>query len=341
VMDIITLNNPTLQELINIHNIQNDSHVVRMGLAIERVSTPHLHIGLWLNNAKTFNALRRQFPCLRRADFRKLKGTPGQVKRYLEKQHMHASFTKGEWDNHRKGSGKRNDIHDMVALMKDGKSIANILKNDEDDCMGAAYVRYHRGFEAFHVQIQGVRKLEKLPNVTWLYGGTGSGKSHRAYELANERCEEIGQTEGVCSLMAGNFPWVDGYFGKVVLIDEVRNKNSKGEKIPMHFFLQLFDKHSCRMQTKGGSVNILADWFVITSPFHPNELYCDNEIVDSDHQFLRRINKVIYCKKVGPLDHEVEYTDLVPSNPLFPEAAGFSVCPTKGSEASAPGFVMP
>lgn len=133
-------------------------------------------------------------------------------------------------------------------------------------------------------------------NVKVLWGPSGTGKTHRAWQEA-----------GLDAYIKNpNTKWWDGYRGQTnVIIDEFVGR------IDISYILTWLDKYPCFAEIKGFSVPLQAVNFWITSNIDPQFWYMDI----TDHQraaLLRRLNVV---------EHMVEpYSGDSPETPLMPPA---------------------
>lgn len=94
----------------------------------------------------------------------------------------------------------------------------------------------------------------------WLYGVSGSGKSHDARHK---------YAEGAYYLKAQNI-WWDGYNGEeTVILDDM------DEAHPGHNLKIWMDLYSCKGQTKGGHVNLTYKRFIVTSNYSIQDLFKD------------------------------------------------------------------
>lgn len=112
-------------------------------------------------------------------------------------------------------------------------------------------------------------------NVYW--GITGSGKSHRAFNEAGENFYAKPSTN----------KWWDGYQGQPnVVLDEFDGS------INVVHLLRWFDKWPCLVETKGGTVPLLANKFWITSNVAPGNWWPDVKLVHLDALNRRITNEV-------------------------------------------------
>lgn len=130
-------------------------------------------------------------------------------------------------------------------------------------------------------------KSRKHIKISWFYGPTGTGKTYTAHDLMQDK---YGDNYWVWN---GNFQWFDGYEGqKGVIIDDFRR-----QEIKFNFMLQLLQAYRFRVPIKGGFVNWIPEWIIITCPVDSREAWQwvdkDGEIQDWDsyEQLERRITE--------------------------------------------------
>jgi len=83
--------------------------------------------------------------------------------------------------------------------------------------------------------------------------------------------------------------WWDGYDGHTdILMDDIKDTSRE----MYTFLLELLDRYDCRVETKGGSRQILAKRIIITSIHSPMELY---QCIDPEIKELKRRIDVIEC----------------------------------------------
>lgn len=132
------------------------------------------------------------------------------------------------------------------------------------------------------------------PIVIWIHGPTGTGKSAMAHKLAPDAW-----------WTAKTLKWWDGYDAHAnVVIDDFR-----ADYCTFHELLRILDRYPYRVETKGGSRQLLANLIVVTSPFPPEHVYREREDIG---QLLRRIDRTIFLEeKIEPIvdpDEEGERT---------------------------------
>jgi len=142
------------------------------------------------------------------------------------------------------------------------------------------FVKFNKGFRDLRsLQIE-PRNLDAMPHVVVLWGPTGTGKTRDAYT-------KFWPDEPHYLWKPSNGNWWDGYDGqKKIIIDEFRAQMTWSD------MLGLLDRNEYRAPFKGGFVNIVADKFVITSPFPPPFGYRQDDRYDRIEQLERRITEV-------------------------------------------------
>jgi len=175
--------------------------------------------------------------------------------------------------------GRRNDLEVIRGMIKDGKGMKDIVDGAVSGCslrtaeLVLKYLEKGRDFK---------------PEVIWVHGSTGSGKTRTAMSKYPNAW-----------LSGKNLKWWDGYDAhSEVIIDDFRK-----DFCTFHELLRILDRYPYRVEVKGGSRQLLAKVIVITCPWAPKELFatrCEEDV----GQLLRRIDEII-C--VGDAVHKVSY----------------------------------
>ncbi len=254
--------------------------------------TPHLHIALYLDNARCGINLLKQFP--KGCEVKGKHKFTEALDRYISKPADHPHWDKIEnlglnpkdfptdvWyeDGSKPSPGKRTDIAAARDLLKNGAGMRTIV-NEIDSyqaCRGAElWLKYCEP-----MYTGGARK------VFWHYGATGCGKTWDAEH--NPYCE-YGEW-----FKPTTFKWWEGYDRhKVVILDDIR-----GDFCKFHEILMLTGESPFRVESKGGSRQAVYDVIYITSPNHPNQMW---ETIEDKSQLLDRISEIRFYD--GPSKRE-------------------------------------
>lgn len=140
------------------------------------------------------------------------------------------------------------------------------------------FVRHERALKSAMCSWGAKRRCQ--PKIILLIGPTGSGKSRWVERNYPDRYR---MTFG----NGGSAAWFDGYNGETVLeLSEFRGQ------LQLSFMLDLLDRYQLKVQTKGGTLQCLAEVVIITSNDEPSEWYAGMQ--DRDEKLkplLRRIEE--------------------------------------------------
>lgn len=252
-----TLNNYTQQEYDDIVNKLKYDYLV-IGKEVGESGTPHLQGYVYKQSTIRFNSIKK---AIKRAHIEPQRGTIDQAADYCQKD---KDFR--EWGERPVGQGKRTDIDIVRDTLRDtGKmrEVVAVATSYSSVRMAECILKYNEKSRNFK------------PVVKWYYGATGTGKSKTAYEELGEDCYTC--------LSTGK--WFEGYDAhENVLIDDMR-----GDFLKYHELLRLLDRYAMRVECKGGTRQFVAKNIIITSAYHPSEIFSTKEDIG---QLLRRIDEI-------------------------------------------------
>ena len=286
------------------------------GKEVGKKGTPHLQIYMEFPNTISMKAITKKlFPMW--LGFRK--GTPKQAAGYCKKGsdkppegkgydyffdrtvHFPETWELGGEFGEISQQGKRTDIDNVVeAVVGEKKSIREVAMD-----YPAQFVKYHKGLVALRQLTLLPRRLSAFPKIVVYYGPTGCGKTWNAYNAF----DGLGLRNGIdfYEWNPQQANWFDQYDGQdYILLQEFRGQLQFGA------LLALLDQYACRMQYKGGTCQIQAHTFYITSPIHPSQWYKYEDMKgnESMEQLRRRLvkehpeSRIMKCprKYVPPVD---------------------------------------
>ena len=201
------------------------------------------------------------------------KGTRDDCIKYCSKYETRVSDTLEIGDRHWNvgRQGRRTDIQRCKDMIKAGKNINEVIWS----CTSYQSAK----MATLLLNTRAVpRNVDEPPNVVWIYGATGTGKTRYVYENYRDIYTTL-----------SSFKWWDGYHqNETILIDDMRKDYCK-----FHVLLRILDRYPMKVEFKGGVTELNSKNIVITSAYHPKELYNTREDVN---QLLRRITKIIEMK---------------------------------------------
>lgn len=270
-----TYNNYTYAQCEDLKNYKCNYLV--MGAEVGKNGTPHLQGYIEFQGGKNFKTLHNAFPgCW----FVSAKGTPQQASDYcLKGEQSHeefkllgskgpnfglnaCTFSKGEMTK----QGARNDLVEVADMVAKGASMYDIAS-----ACPQQMIKYHKGI--LNLQTTLMHKDRDglvFPQIFWLWGASGTGKTYQVFEKHNRKDVFIKDSS----------MWWDGYNQQdVILIDDY-------EPMAFRTFLRLLDRNHMQVQCKGGFVKINSPFIYITCEFPPEHFYMkENELL----QVTRRI----------------------------------------------------
>lgn len=255
-----TINNYNEADVSLCEALASESSYMIVGIECgDEKGTPHLQGYVYFTNARSFSSVKKKLP---RAHIESTKGSPIDNKRYCSKDGK-VLFEHGTCPR----QGARTDIEKTFDKLKSGANMRSVIET----------ARSYQSIKAAEIYLKyNEEKREWKPEVKWFHGSTGSGKTRRAREWLQD---------DIYTCM-DSAKWFEGYDKhENVLIDDFRD-----DWISFRGLLRFLDRYEYRVETKGGSRQLLAKKIAITCPYHPKYIYYNDEDVD---QLIRRIDEII------------------------------------------------
>lgn len=261
---MFTINNPTPGDEPLLETWPRCVYIVFQKESGEN-ETPHLQGYAQFDRAVRLGHVKK---CNERAHWEVRRGTHEQAVQYCTKEdtrievpvHLGSPVTQG----------KRSDLDLVYDAIKEGKSDKDIQEEHT-----SAYFKYYKAVDRVRANLM-LPRSEK-PEVLWYYGATGTGKTRLAYE----------ENPGAYFKDMSNGKWWDGYNQQdCVVFDDMRKDTFK-----FHELLRILDRYPLMVEYKGGAKHFNSPKIIITSCFHPKDMY---ETREDLQQLLRRIDKVIH-----------------------------------------------
>ena len=305
----LTINNPEKhgfkQDVIKavLGKLKGDVYYCMCDEIGRKTQTYHTHIFIHRPSPLTFKQLKSMFPP---ADIRWCRGTNQENRDYVRKEGKWKDTDKEDTnlketffengDCPEEMQGKRNDLHDLYAMIKDDFTTYDILEvnpNYMDKLDKIDQVRELLRYEEFKDK----RRLDI--QVEYWYGEAGAGKSRAVRD-------KYGDSKVYCVSDSKN-PW-DGYRGQdVVLFDDFR-----ADMFSLNDLLRWLDVYPvelpCRYRNKQACYTKV--YFTSNIPFDGNYKWTQEHDAETWRAFCRRFHCIKQFKKGENGPHVTEYTSI-------------------------------
>lgn len=263
----VTLNNYTEDELQGIQDFgRSECDYWIVGEEVGESGTPHLQCYFQLRSKRTMRQLKHGVGD--RAHCEVARGSPEQNRTYCAKD---GTFCEG---GQPRQQGRRSDVSGLVAKFRSGYSWEEAVESDP-----ALVARYPRFVD--RLALKYAKPREWAPEVYVYWGQTGTGKSKRAFEEAQDPYVHSGGQ------------WFDGYSGESdVIFDDFG-----GSEFKLTYLLKLIDRYPMRVPVKGGFVNWVPRRVFFTSNYCPKEWF-PNAKDEHVKALFRRFTKVIVFRRL-------------------------------------------
>jgi len=255
-----TLNNWTDEEITTIKTIKFKYLIY--GKEVGESGTPHLQGYMELAGRRDFDSIKKIIP---RMHIEVRRGTAKEASDYCKKD--------GNFEEEGEIS-KQGDRKDIVAAYDAAKSGVR-MEEFMDSCPSYQNLRiFEKAVSVYQ------KKRDFKPEVYWLYGPTGSGKTRYVVEKEKDLW-----------ISGKNLRWWDGYENQeATLFDDFRK-----DFCTFHELLRILDRYPMTVEVKGGHRVLNSKRMYITSCFNPEEIYHVREDIA---QLLRRITEIRHVTKV-------------------------------------------
>lgn len=279
----ITINNYSDSDIESLENI-GSSYII-IGKEVGESGTPHLQVYCQFKDAKSFSKMKKLLPT---AHLEKAKGTPMENHEYCSKDGNYSTL--GIISN----QGARTDLTELKEKLLQGTTTEIDILLDNP----MVYHQYGRTIQKLQDVILRKKFRTQMTTCEWVYGKTGTGKSHYAYTSYNPDTHYNWKNDN---------GWQDGYVGQeTIVINEFRGE------IKYANLLELIDWTPLELPRRGREpVPFLAKHIIITSSLRPEQIYRNLAKDDSLDQLYRRITILRNMTLIAELKEKLKSKPIV------------------------------
>lgn len=251
-----TINNYNDEDIEELHKLENCDKVryLIVGREVGDNGTPHIQGYVYFNNAIIFDTVKK---FLKRAHISACRGNPEQNIAYCSKDgDFYEHGTKPDTQK-RKGEKGLEYWNTQKRLCIEGKI---------EEIDPKLFVTHYRSIRSIQKDYAVMPLNAEDVTGEWYYGPTGSGKSRKARE------DNPGFYLKMCNR------WWDGYQEEDVAIIEDFDKKLADS---LGYYMKIWaDRYSFPAEIKGGKINIRPKKIIVTSNWHPNEIWFDPQMLE-------------------------------------------------------------
>lgn len=274
---ILTVNEAALPKYAQIKDYLLHWNSNNYYLAVEHIGSENKHYHIYVQYSCP---VKMKYECLLGAHCEATYGTPQECVRYL----------KCEDKKHVEEGVHAEVIEEIGELRKSGgRTIKAVMEMTPEERMDLP-IQYanivdkinskQKSEESFQQMLDEIRNDDlKAPEVVYINGASGRGKTYGAYKLAMNKYEN--KDIGRITIQNGFFTF-DNENAKCFVIEEFRPSELHACE-----FLQLTDKYGYNCNVKGGHHYIRPEMLIICSIIDVDEIYKE----EINQQFKRRITK--------------------------------------------------
>lgn len=229
--------------------LEQESKYWIIGREVGESGTPHLQGYASLRGRHSFDHVRNKLGT--RCHVERARGTARQNREYCCKD---GNFTEGGSIHEGGNKADRDSIANsfVVALGSGNQGVAEFA-----DTFPGTYM--FSGHNMLRNALSLKPPIERPAiSVLWLWGLPGVGKSRRAHEQLPDAYIKEPRTK-----------WWNGYLCEADVIIDDFGPNG----IDINHLLRWFDRYKCLVENKGGMIALYATTFIVTSNFHPRDIF--------------------------------------------------------------------
>lgn len=314
---VFTINNYTPEVEQRLKEL--DCEWMIFGHEIGENGTPHLQGAIHFKGRRDASALGKLFPW----HIEVMHGSCQDSKTYCTKEDTTGYFEKGIMPEDTKVNSKKNKINweEVYALAREG---------DFDSIRRDVYIRYRNALHQIYFDARSDPDMNDYDNndlkkhFLWLYGPTGTGKSHTARRIAKELGCDMPYLKDLNK-------WWNGYsYQKVTIIEEADPDRCK--YLP-DYFKKWCDKWAFTAECKGNVINACRpEYIIVTSNYSMSECFPDpNNYAPLSRRFtevcLNSKDKHVYWPLTQPEFEEQQRLSNENGAGLFRDTGNSTPCP--------------
>lgn len=229
--------------------------------------------------ATSVKALGKISKLIANAHIEPMYGSIAQNAKYISKEAIGGLFQFGD----KPAQGTRADLLDVVSRIRQGEITADQICVSDPDF----YHQYGRTLSKAEDILLRHRHRTWMTRGTWYHGGTGVGKSHRAFDSYTAETHYVKCLED---------DWWDGYAGQgTVILNDFRGQ------LTFSNLLTLVDKWPTTVKRRNREpVPFLAEHVIVTCDVHPSAIYHNVDPVRL--QQLERRFKIVEIRAPSDLE---------------------------------------
>lgn len=264
-----TINNWTDEDAEQVASLSKVASYVIAAKEVGDSGTPHIQGYCYF---ATLKAIKQVSAIIKRAHIEAQKGSFEQAIDYCKKAGEFIEVGTAPVSKKRKGEMGREYWEEQLSLAKKGRI---------DECDPKLQLTHMSSLlKCVSYYAPMPDDLDECSN-EWYYGVTGTGKSFKA------RSENPGHYLKMCN------KWWDGYKNEEVVIIEDFDKRH-GEHLGHHLKIWL-DRYAFPAEVKGAKLNLRPQKIIITSNYHPTDIWVDSTTLDP---IMRRLKITNFISKL-------------------------------------------